>query len=698
MASNVGRGLTRGVFVFGIAAIASCSMCKDPEKAKQRVARTGDCVEHYVADNGLSSERAGFYHDSEGSELFPYGWFLLMENKYTNKRFADDLERFGLVWQNEADEDLPIGLTVKMPRDLAVPFRVEMIGINCTACHVGQLQYDKKCLRIDGAPNMFDVAKFYVEMLESAKDTLTSPSKLWKLVRGVPASSDPDAQSDAAALKDKEDAGLDTLMKALEAEGHPELQKLGTLIDTKADELKAGLEHLENNMNNLEEVRAEGAGGAELAASIDALIKGEIDQLDADAAQDPSILGKLLVGQAPLVTPSQGMASPLVSLQGLEGLKSRATGIRTQGILDIPELVLGWMSRLRGRVRLFAARVRFLTGVAANNTAGSTVALGGRTDAFGFARNFLFGAKFGFVPNTAPIAYPHLWGFGELEWLHWNSNTTSVLERNIGQALGVGAIVASDNTSSLVFESLHTLEESARKLEPPVWPDFFPAIDADRAAKGKLLYADRCLACHGDIEAGPPPGGQKRAIKEFELDDIRTDPNQALNFDKPLAPGTEFYAELEKTLKAIENKYVVDNGIPAATATSWDPNGAGATWRKNGRYGARPLRGIWASAPYLHNNSVPTLDDLLQPEAQRPAYFQMGSREYDPVRVGYSWTSLTKETCKDDCYDTTLAGNSNAGHSNVAGTPYDYGTTLSADQRAQLIEYIKQFPKPEATP
>src|SRR5262249_31378209 len=52
-------------------------------------------------------------------------------------------------------------------------------------------------------------------------------------------------------------------------------------------------------------------------------------------------------------------------------------------------------------------------------------------------------------------------------------------------------------------------------------------------------------------------------------------------------------------------------------------------------YKARPLDGIWATAPYLHNGSVPNLNALLTPPAQRPSEFYVGTRVYDPVNVGY---------------------------------------------------------------
>jgi hypothetical protein len=96
-------------------------------------------------------------------------------------------------------------------------------------------------------------------------------------------------------------------------------------------------------------------------------------------------------------------------------------------------------------------------------------------------------------------------------------------------------------------------------------------------------------------------------------------------------------------------------------------------------YKGRPLNGIWATAPYLHNGSVPTLYDLLLPPKDRPAKFNLGTREFDPERVGY----LTAPRADNPfVFDTTKEGNSNAGH--------DYGSSsLTPEDRKALVEYMK---------
>jgi hypothetical protein len=97
-------------------------------------------------------------------------------------------------------------------------------------------------------------------------------------------------------------------------------------------------------------------------------------------------------------------------------------------------------------------------------------------------------------------------------------------------------------------------------------------------------------------------------------------------------------------------------------------------------YKARPLDGIWATAPYLHNGSVPNLYELLLPPTQRSKTFLMGTREYDPVLVGYS--TRADAPGNGFTFDTAAIGNSNAGH--------EYGVgSMTPEQRQALLAYLK---------
>lgn len=107
-----------------------------------------------------------------------------------------------------------------------------------------------------------------------------------------------------------------------------------------------------------------------------------------------------------------------------------------------------------------------------------------------------------------------------------------------------------------------------------------------------------------------------------------------------------------------------------------------AVVREGARYKSRPLDGIWATAPYLHNGSVPNLDALLQPASKRPSSFSIGVKTFDPVRVGFSTDvpGFPRFNVKNSD-GTPILGNSNAGH--------EFGASFSDEERSWMVEYLK---------
>lgn len=113
-------------------------------------------------------------------------------------------------------------------------------------------------------------------------------------------------------------------------------------------------------------------------------------------------------------------------------------------------------------------------------------------------------------------------------------------------------------------------------------------------------------------------------------------------------------------------------------------------------YKARPLAGIWATPPFLHNGSVPNIYQLLSPVFERDSKFFVGRREFDPSVLGYDTTPMSQSGF---WFDTSISGNTNVGHEFRAGyvkykpgNPPQYGVIgpeLTPDERWQLIEYLK---------
>ena len=106
-------------------------------------------------------------------------------------------------------------------------------------------------------------------------------------------------------------------------------------------------------------------------------------------------------------------------------------------------------------------------------------------------------------------------------------------------------------------------------------------------------------------------------------------------------------------------------------------------FRKTDGYANHPLDGIWLRSPYLHNGSIPTLRDLLEPPERRPAVFYRGYDVFDQAKVGFVSDVEQADGRTFFRYDTSVPGNGNGGHI--------YGTQLSDDDKRAVVEYLKTF-------
>jgi mono/diheme cytochrome c family protein len=234
-----------------------------------------------------------------------------------------------------------------------------------------------------------------------------------------------------------------------------------------------------------------------------------------------------------------------------------------------------------------------------------------------------------------------IWNMGSRKTpaLHWDGLLQSSLrEAALSSALGDGA-----TPESIDLESLTRVEEWMKQVPPPRFP--YP-IDQALADAGRTLYDAQCAQCHA------PAGARTGTV--IPLAEVGTDRHR-LDMWTPAAVTA---------YSAFADEY------------PWDLKG----FNKTGGYVAVPLDGLWLRAPYLHNGSVPHLQALFEPVAQRPTLFYRGSEVYDPLRVGFvsEGPDLERRGFK---YDTSVRGNGNAGHL--------WGTELPADQKRALIEFLK---------
>jgi hypothetical protein len=294
-------------------------------------------------------------------------------------------------------------------------------------------------------------------------------------------------------------------------------------------------------------------------------------------------------------------------------------------------------------------------------------------------------------------------------------------------------------------------------LKSPKWPsqifanDVAWKINPERVSRGRAIYAEICAECHlgpvadpvfdkqfpdksfwtsehwqnlntpnpvlapvqkGVAGMGTDPGQANVLAKRpvdipgfFNLQPARDLDSRGNCGDLPAYSSTEmpFAIALMIVVDKVSDKWMQDRKLSKEDQNAlWGPRSNCPNLTPGGpHYRARPLNGVWATAPYLHNGSVPSLYWLLTPASERPTQFCMGARDFDPEHVGFRVLAGEKPNCKNgetlfsmtDSNGEKITGNSVLGHS-LEGTPGPgkpgiIGRKLTDDERYDLIEYLK---------
>lgn len=260
-------------------------------------------------------------------------------------------------------------------------------------------------------------------------------------------------------------------------------------------------------------------------------------------------------------------------------------------------------------------------------------------------------------PKTPlPVSVPPWWNVGKKHAMFYNGEGRGDHVRYM--------ILASTTCTDSVEEAAQIdawfvdVRAYLASLQPPKYPF---AIDHGLADQGYAVFQDTCKECHGTY--GEDPRYPNRVIA---LGKVETDPEVARkgfsDADRFLAWFDQsFYGELSQAAPALG-------------------------------YVAPPLDGVWATAPYLHNGSVPTLAALLDSRS-RPDFWQFdreGDEQpaYDQSAVGWAYRELNEGKSsamswdeRNRIYDTSLKGYGNRGHT--------FGNDLSPSERLALLEYLK---------
>ncbi len=320
-------------------------------------------------------------------------------------------------------------------------------------------------------------------------------------------------------------------------------------------------------------------------------------------------------------------------------------------------------------------------------------------------------------PN-APASYPCLWDIAQHEFVQWNGSAPNLkvegdgaVLRNIGEVIGVFGqleyvapkiLLPPSFKSSVNYQGIKNIEYWISELRSPPIPDSFSEAHGDLVL-GRQMYTYYCERCHAILQGAPQ---FPVPIKMIPQNLVKTDSALVDNFNRTVK--TENLKDHLKFIDPGDPLEIFEDEAQVAEVTAYYAAGALANLEAGNplfffrsltdslraiaqgrpgpnRYKARPLDGVWATAPYLHNGSVPNLWQLLKQPTGRAQHFCVGSQTFDPIDVGYAAPDTTagESNCGDFfAFNATIPGNTNTGHA--------YGTTAMSDQQKRdLIAFLK---------
>lgn len=606
-----------------------------------------------------AAESLWFYNTTQGSNLMPYDFFMVLEHS----------KRPGLFRDNRNMNDyryLPQRPTSSNPDGLPVGFVKDeyqgkaYIGLTCAACHTAQLNYQGTGFRIDGGPAAADMQTFISDLADSLSAANDDPQVNARFVSAVMAR--PGSKTTPSKIK----ADLAKYSQRLKT--YYEVNKPSYRSDDKASDYGySRLDAFGRIYNRVLEHVLNTKDGAQLERVMDETFRA------GNLGVVPPAAKAILNGpqRHHVVERLFGVLDPAQRQALREALFKPANAPVSYPFLwDIPHHDYVQWNGLAPNAGL---------GPVGRNT-GEAIGVFGTQD----------------------------WEEKEKEWYDLLGHAYSVYT---GQGLFTRRYIRF--TSSVDVRNLGRLERHLWKLKSPRWPvDLIPLPEdpaagkthAEQARAGALVFRSHCASCHAPIRREER---SRRVIAHLSrLRDVGTDPAMAENSvsrtglsgivrnqyvqagpgalllderapvaailtkvtlgvvatpdpDRWLPTRTLFWAfDLVASLSANEI-------APSLKSGNYDADTTAKPYESLRAYKGRSLNGIWATAPYLHNGSVPTLYDLLLPKNRadatdgeiRPETFMVGSREFDPEKVGFR-----TEGYAGFLFDTRLPGNDNGGH------------------------------------
>lgn len=624
----------------------------------------------YLDQNWDQEARQWYYNTTQGSQLIPYDWFMALQDPATGKPFVESITRFGYLAGTKGKWN-PDGLPVGFVKDTD-PDKSTWMGMTCAACHTGDVTINGRTMRVDGAVTTGDLYAFLAELSKAVHLTATEKAVFEPFAERVLGAKAPLGKRIALAAKlksfDKSFALFvaqstpDTPWGPMRTDAFGMIFNRVSAIDlnipknAKAPNAPVSYPYLWDAPH---QPKVQWNGLLPNTTSFDALgrnageVLGVFGKLDLKKPTlthyyyDSSVRGRNLIAmenqlralRSPLwpeevagrIDPIKAAAGEAIYKDNCESCHAvlpREKGYQTAPINMIP--LFNWANPNDPKAVLAAFGTMCAAGVDA------AVAKGMVT------------IHYASDPKMAVDAL-------------CNNVDTGVLA---GTAMPPKALGGTP---------LNNPDLAANLLSNAVIGAMFGNIVHDPAILGDLLLGDK---------APPPWKGAPAATGDNWSAPAGKKAKPGLDLAQLMVKGGKLTDDHQKLLAILQKQKEARAADAKEAGTSETTDAAtklAETVKTLLAYKARPLDGIWATAPYMHNGSVPNLYEMLLPPGERSKSFKMGTTSVDPVKVGVD--SAAKDN--NFTFDATKPGNLSTGH--------DFGAALSETQRWQVIEYLKSL-------
>lgn len=588
--------------------------------------------------NWTDAESIHFYNIAQGSRLIPYDLFIHLEQVDSQQLFRSPqhMRELGYIPRIQSSDN-PDGLPIGFIKDTPYNTEIAGLGITCAACHTGLIVSDKTAYIVDGAPTMGDFETFLKRLTAAISKTAEDSDKFSRLVASVL----PENSSDHLINS------LLTFIRSIATER--------TIYDQR------NLPVDDNHRYGHGRVDAFGA------------IFNQV------SAQFLDIPENATAANAPVSYPSLWDAPQHDRVQWNGAAEN---SVNQLGILLFGTDKVGALGRNTGEVLGVFGDVSIHR---------HEILLPRRYDSTVVKKNLLS------IEQSLEKLWSPAWPFSPID------NEDEIRQRGKliyqDSCLQCHAMIKRDDPNRRVKAHLEDVGTDQTLLKN------FARVAKTGRLEGRLIT----ILGKGRFQAEEPVGvilrhvvertilnslslGQlKEMIQKANISEIDLlnpgyrniaiiklgDQEYRIPFDK-LKEGSqsvEILSGAAALLQLVRKSKQFVQTQPATEDTLATVQVQGATATPG--YKARPLNGVWATAPYLHNGSVATLAELLKPVSKRKKLFHVGSLEFDLKNVGFV------DDPQFPVFDTAVEGNRNTGH--------EFGINLSRREKTDLIEYIKSL-------